>query len=323
MNAPFPPATTTAAEPVAAEAPVSEAKTFLDDLFAAEVLFSSGVDGLYGRSGAFEDVIDRFEALVERFSREDGAVKIHFPPAMPRVNMVKSGYLKSFPQLAGSVHSFMGNDMDHCRLLAAIADGTDWSEFQSPTDLVLTPAACYPLYPTVAAKGAVPETGLLFDLKSYCFRHEPSKEPTRMQLFRMRENVCIGTADQVTEFRERWLERGPKLIESLGLPCELDVANDPFFGRGGKLMARNQRDQQLKFELLVPVNDGAGPTACLSFNYHQDHFGTLWGMERTDGEKAHSACVGFGLERITLALFKHHGTDTANWPASVRKVLWG
>lgn len=323
MNAPFPPATV--AGPVT-EASASEppaAKTFLDDLFAADVLIPSGVDGLYGRSGAFEDVIDRFETLVERFAREDGAVKIHFPPAMPRVNMVKSGYLKSFPQLAGSVHSFMGNDMDHCRLLAAIADGTDWSEFQSPTDLVLTPAACYPLYPAVAAKGAVPEAGLLFDLKSYCFRHEPSKEPTRMQLFRMRENVCIGTADQVTEFRERWLERGPKLIESLGLPCELDVANDPFFGRGGKLMARNQRDQQLKFELLVPVNDGAGPTACLSFNYHQDHFGTLWGMEREGGEKAHSACVGFGLERITLALFKHHGTDTAHWPASVRKVLWG
>jgi seryl-tRNA synthetase len=321
MNAPFPPAA--AAE--AAEDPVvaSPAKTFLDDLFSAEVLIPSGVDGLYGRSGAFEDVIDRFEALVERFSLEDGAVKIHFPPAMPRVNMEKSGYLKSFPQLAGSVHSFMGNDMDHCRLLATIAEGGDWSSFQQPTDLVLTPAACYPLYPAVAARGAVPDGGLLFDLKSYCFRHEPSKEPTRMQLFRMRENVCIGTADQVSDFRERWLERGPKMIASLGLPCELDVANDPFFGRGGKLMARNQRDQQLKFELLIPVNDGAEPTACLSFNYHQDHFGTLWGLTRTDGEKAHSGCVGFGLERITLALFKHHGTDTAKWPASVRKVLWG
>ena len=130
MNAPFPPAV--AAEPVAeASAPaVAPAKTFLDELFEAEVLIPSGVDGLYGRSGAFEDVIDRFEALVERFAREDGAVKIHFPPAMPRANMVKSGYLKSFPQLAGSVHSFMGGDMDHCRLLAAIAEGADWSEFQ-------------------------------------------------------------------------------------------------------------------------------------------------------------------------------------------------
>ena len=313
-----------AADPAApVEAPAAPAKPFLDRLFADGVLVPMGVDGLYGRSGAFEEVIDGFERLVERHSREDGAVKIHFPPAMPRVNMEKSGYLKSFPQLAGSINSFMGNDADHCQLIAALTEGRDWSEYQSPTDVVLTPAACYPLYPTVATKGAVPMSGLLFDLKSYCFRHEPSKEPTRMQLFRMRENVCIGTPEQVTEFRERWLERGPKLIASLGLPCELDVANDPFFGRGGKLMARNQRDQQLKFELLIPVNDGADPTACLSFNYHQNHFGSLWGMKREDGEEAHSACVGFGLERITLALFRHHGNDVAKWPDEVREVLFG
>lgn len=321
MNALTPPVSPV--EPVANPDASAEARTFLDKLFDDGILMPSGVDGLYGRSGAFEDVIERFERLVERYSSEDGAVKVHFPPAMPRVNLQKSGYLKSFPQLAGSVHSFMGNDADHCRLLALLAEGGDWSEMQSATDVVLTPAACYPLYPAVAARGNVPDAGLLFDLKSYCFRHEPSKEPTRMQFFRMRENVCIGTADQVSDFRERWLERGPKMIESLGLPCELDVANDPFFGRAGKMMARNQRDQQLKFELLIPVNDGAGPTACLSFNYHQDHFGSLWGLTRASGDRAHSGCVGFGLERITLALFRHHGNDTAKWPASVRSVLWG
>ncbi|NLH79853.1 MAG: amino acid--[acyl-carrier-protein] ligase [Phyllobacteriaceae bacterium] len=323
MNA-VPPAFPTSETPAGESEPAAEtAKPFLDELFAEGVLIPSGVDGLYGRSGAFEDVIDRFEVLIERLAHEDGAVKIHFPPAMPRVNMEKSGYLKSFPQLAGSIHSFVGGDADHCRLLAAIAEGADWSTFQQATDLVLTPAACYPLYPTVAAKGAVPEKGLLFDLKSYCFRHEPSKEPTRMQFFRMRENVCIGSPEQVKEFRERWLERGPKLVRLLELPCTLDVANDPFFGRGGKLMARNQRDQQLKFELLIPVNSVEEPTACLSFNYHQDHFGTLWQMSRENGEVAHSACVGFGLERIALALFRQHGTDVEAWPKSVRKVLWG
>lgn len=313
MDAPTPPITE----------PAGEAATFLDRLFADGVLSPTGVDGLYGRSAAFEAVITGFERLVERFSRDDGAVEIHFPPAMPRAHLERSGYLKSFPQLAGAIHSFMGGEVDHCRLIEALTEGRDWSEFQSPTQVVLTPAACYPLYPTVAARGPVPEGGLLFDLKSWCFRHEPSVEPTRMQLFRMRENVRIGRPEDVLDFRERWLARGPEMIASLGLPCELDVANDPFFGRGGKLMARNQRDQQLKFELLIPVNDGAGPTACLSFNYHQDHFGGLWGLAFASGETAHSACVGFGLERIALALFRHHGTDTEAWPASVRRVLWG
>ncbi|TIR50248.1 MAG: hypothetical protein E5X28_10550, partial [Mesorhizobium sp.] len=64
------------------------------------------------------------------------------------------------------------------------------------------------------------------------------------------------------------------------------------------------------------------PTACLSFNCHQDHFGQTWGLKFADGEFCHSACVGFGLERVALALFRHHGPDTEAWPAAVRDVLW-
>ncbi len=85
----------------------------------------------------------------------------------------------------------------------------------------------------------------------------------------------------------------------------------------------NQRSQNLKFELLIPVNADAGPTACMSFNYHQDHFGKTWGLATADGETAHTACVGFGLERIALALFKHHGLETEDWPEHVRRALWG
>ena len=40
-----------------------------------------------------------------------------------------------------------------------------------------------------------------------------------------------------------------------------------------------------------------------------------------DGRFAHSACIGFGLERIALALFAAHGFDPASWPAAVRGVL--
>ena len=171
--------------------------------------------------------------------------------------------------------------------------------------------------------GPVAAEGVLFELSSYCFRHEPSQDPARMQLFRMREFVKIGTAEQVHAFRESWLMRGKAMIEQLGLPCDVDVANDPFFGRGGKMMANNQRDQGLKFELLIPVSSLEKPTACLSFNYHQDHFGQTWGLKFADGSTCHSACVGFGLERVALALFRHHGPDIEAWPASVRAVLWG
>jgi seryl-tRNA synthetase len=86
-------------------------------------------------------------------------------------------------------------------------------------------------------------------------------------------------------------------------------------------MAANQVEQALKFELLIPVNSEEAPTACMSFNYHQDHFGTTWGLRTDDGAVAHTACAAFGLDRLTIALFATHGLDLYAWPQSVREAL--
>jgi len=251
---------------------------------------------------------------------------------MRRHDFEDSEYLKSFPDLAGTIHSFQGNDRGHHRLLEALEktvsvgeeERTDeWMDQQKPTRLVLTPAACYPIYPTIAKRGALAEDGATVDVFAYCFRHEPSIDPGRMQMFRMREYVRLGSPQQVMDFRQKWIERGSLLVKMLGLPFEIDLANDPFFGRGGKIVADSQRAQQLKFELLIPVATPDRPTACLSFNYHMEHFGEIWKIAQADGELAHTACVGFGMERTTLALFRHHGLDVKAWPADVREFLWG
>ncbi|MEI8146086.1 MAG: amino acid--[acyl-carrier-protein] ligase [Alphaproteobacteria bacterium] len=298
-------------------------ETFLDTLFDQGLLIETGVDGLYGRSGFFEEIGDRLNALIGRMAEEDQADVVRFPPAMARDVFEKSGYMKSFPQLAGTVHCFCGNDADHATLIDALATGKDWTGKQAPSEIVLQPAACYPLYPAAARRGALPVGGRLYDIHGYCFRHEPSKDPGRMQFFRMREFVRMGTPEEVTEFRAAWLERGQKLAAMIGLPFTLDVANDPFFGRAGRMMAASQRDQKLKFELLIPIENPEKPTACLSFNYHQDHFGKTFGLVTHEGETAHTACVGFGQERLVLALLKTHGTALAAWPKAVRDALWG
>ena len=296
---------------------------FLDELFDKGLLIETGVDGLYGRSGVFEAIGDGFQNLVTRYAGTDNAEVVRFPPAMSRAVFERSGYMKSFPQLAGTIHCFHGDGAAHLDLLQVIENKGDWTKGQTASEVVLTPAACYPLYPAAARRGPLPANGLLFDLLSYCFRHEPSRDPARQQMFRMREFVRMGTPDQVTAFRADWLDRGQKLIAELGLPFAVDVANDPFFGRTGKMLAVNQRDQRLKFELLIPIESEEKPTACLSFNYHQDHFGKTFELSAEGGETAHTACVGFGHERVILALLKHHGTDVEAWPASVRKALWG
>jgi seryl-tRNA synthetase len=297
-------------------------RAYRDELLKHGLLISMGVEGLYGRSGTFESIVEAVDQYVTRVGGGDGAEVMRFPPGISRQVFEESEYLKSFPQLAGTVHSFMGNDKDHAALLSALENKEDWTGQQKATQVVLTPAACYPVYPTLAGRGALPQGGALVDVFSYCFRHEPSFEPTRMQLFRMREYIRMGSPEQVQEFRETWMKRGETMMSELGLPVTMDVANDPFFGRPGRMLAANQREQALKFELLIPVGSTENLTACLSFNYHKDKFALNWKLKQAQGELAHTACVGFGMERITLALLKHHGFDPGKWPTAVRSKLW-
>jgi seryl-tRNA synthetase len=281
-----------------------------------------GEDGLYARSGEFERILAGLDGAIGRTGAEDGAEILRFPPAISRIDFERSEYMKGFPQLAGTVHAFCGGHREHATLLARLDAGEEWSGDQAPTGIVLAPAACYPLYPIVAARGDIASSGSLFDLQSYCFRHEPSHDPARMQMFRMHEFVRIGSAEQVLEFRETWIARARKFISELRMPCEVIAANDPFFGRTGKLLQDSQREQGLKLELVIPIA-GAAPTACLSFNYHQDHFAKIWKLQFAGGNQIHTGCVGFGLERLVLALFRHHGFEPERWPSSVRRALWG
>ncbi|SEI40826.1 amino acid--[acyl-carrier-protein] ligase [Paraburkholderia diazotrophica] len=306
--------------------------TLRERLLAKGILIDTGENGLYGRSQVFEDVVERLNVAITHLGADQDPEVLRFPPAMRRTDFEDSEYLKSFPDLAGTIHSFCGSEAGQQRLLRCLDDAmkesdddrdTEWMSQQKPTRVVLTPAACYPIYPVMARRGPLPAGGRTIDVLSYCFRHEPSLDPARMQMFRQREYVRLGNAEQVMAFRQMWIERGSLLVSLLQLPVDVDLANDPFFGRGGKIIADSQRAQALKFELLIPVANPDSKTACLSFNYHMDHFGAIWKIECEDGSVAHTGCVGFGMERITLALFRHHGLDVNAWPDDVRALLWG
>jgi len=280
---------------------------------------SSGVDGVRARTALFERVVEGLTSLISRERAEDTEV-LRFPPVTNRSHIEKSGYLHSFPHLLGAVCCLHGGEGE-IRAAIAGAGAKEWVAATTPTDLVLTPAACYPLYPLVASRGPIASRGLLFDVASDCFRHEPSQDIDRFQSFRMREFVAMGAAEQVIAFRERWMTRGRELAELIGLPHALAPASDPFFGRTGKLLAMSQIEQSAKFELLIPVRRGEAPTACMSFNYHRDHFGTKWQLRTEAGEVAHTACTAFGMDRLALALFSTHGLDLKTWPARAREAL--
>ncbi len=291
-----------------------------EDLVKHKLIIPTSVQGIFGRTAVFERVLQAFDDLISRVAKDDGAEKMLFPPTLDRKVFEKSEYLDSFPHLAGAVFSFFGNDAKHNELREKLKNKTPWGDSFGLTDVVLTPAACYPVYPSFT--GVIPAAGRLVDMQNWVFRHEPSPEPTRMQAFRVREFVRVGTPDVVVAWRDMWLQRGLDTLIALGLPAKSDVASDPFFGRGGRMLAANQKEQRLKFEVLVPVISEEKPTAVCSFNWHQEHFGHIFEIKTQEGATAQTACLGFGMERVVMALFKTHGFDPEKWPKAVHDKLW-
>lgn len=294
---------------------------FREELVAAELLVPSSVEGLYGRSGEFEDIIDRIDEVVDAAGRSEhgfSAPRFRFPPVFPREAFERTDYIASFPNLTGAINTFDGDNKAHASLLADRAEGKDWDHHLESAGTMLVSAACHPSYSMMT--GALPEEGRLLDIYGYCFRHEPAVDPARMQAFRMHEYVRVGTPDEAVAHRERWVVRGMEVLADLGLEAEAVIANDPFFGRAGRMLAANQRNENLKTELVVKLyGDLDDGTAVVSCNCHRDHFGHTFGISTVDGEPAHSACVGFGMERIALAMLRTHGLDSRKWPASISR----
>lgn len=287
-------------------------------LIGAGLLVETRTQGLYHRSGDFEGVLQGVERYAAAQRTDASAPRRWFPPIMAREDFLLTDYLRSFPDLVGSIDVFTGSDAEHKVLLAELEEGRDWTQSLTPAEVVLSSSICHSLYGTLPTE--IPAGGLLNECCGFAFRHEPSIDPARMQSFRMYEFVLVGTPDEAVAHRDRWLQIGLESLSALGLPVRSDAANDPFFGRVGRMLKANQLDAELKYEVVIDLTD-ARPTAISSANYHEDHFGLPFEMRTPDGEIAHSACFGYGLERITLALFAIHGTDVTGWPEEVRAAL--
>jgi hypothetical protein len=145
-------------------------------------------------------------------------------------------------------------------------------------------------------------------------------------LERFYQHAPLRSSTEAANAKERFVDRHDSgyAMDSAGAKAtgrsrtvQLSHGSGPFFRRGGVLMARTQIEQALKLELLIPVRCAEKPTACMSFNYHRDHFGSVWGLQDKTGDISHTACVAFGMDRLALAMFVAHGVELAKWPNSV------
>lgn len=295
-------------------------QSFRDELVETQLLVPLGIDGLYGRGGVFEEIIDGIDHAVCRKGRTtygDRPRVLRFPPLFSREAFEGTDYIASFPNLTGAVSTFKGAGKEHRALLEDREAGRPWDGHLSPAGTMLVSSACHPAYGTLPK--VLPTSGALMDIYGYCFRHEPAVDPARMQAFRQHEYVIVGTPQQAEAHRDLWVRLGLEVLAELQLEATAVAANDPFFGRAGRILAVNQLDENLKTELTVRLyGDLDEGTAVVSSNCHRDHFGLTFGLSTATGEVAHSACVGFGMERIALALIRTHGVDPASWPSTVR-----
>lgn len=296
-------------------------QTLRQHLLDGGILAELGEPGMFALGAEFSAVFDALDALYVRTFADLHAEVWRFPPVEPKSVFEKTDYVSSFPQLTGSLSVFTGGTAEHADLLRARAGGDPWEDLLHPAGLMMSPAACHPLYAILT--GTLPSGGRTFDVLGHSFRHEPSPDPMRMQTFRMHEFVHAGTAASAMAHRDQTAPRLAAMLADLGLEIDYIPANDPFFGRTGRIMAANQREASLKYEIVTPVyGPSVKPTAIGSANYHNDHFGTAFDIRDADGEVAHTSCLGLGMERTILALFARHGLNHLDWPAPVRATLW-
>ena len=67
------------------------------ELVDAGLLIPLGVAGLYGRSGVFEGVIERFERLVTRSGAHFKPEVMRFPPLFSRQHYLCTDHIETFP----------------------------------------------------------------------------------------------------------------------------------------------------------------------------------------------------------------------------------
>ena len=164
----------------------------------------------------FEDVVDGLAALISRH-REPGTEVLRFPPVMSRRHLEKSGYLKSFPHLLGCVCCLGGSEADVRRPVERFEAGEDWTAalVAGRSRARRRPPAIRSIRSSRAAAKCRPK-GFCSTSPATASAASRRSDLDRLQSFRMREYVCVGTPEQIHDFRERWMARAQELAEAAG-----------------------------------------------------------------------------------------------------------
>src|SRR5262249_53858518 len=98
----------------------------------------------------------------------------------------------------------------------------------APVRDVFTPAACYHFYIDMQSSSLA--RAKYVTTRATCIRKEERYLPLQRQWsFSMREMVCVGSAQEVTDFLAEARQRITSFFKDSGLPIKWMDATDPFF----------------------------------------------------------------------------------------------
>jgi seryl-tRNA synthetase len=229
--------------------------------------------------------------------------------------LARCGYFGSFPHSVSFV-SHLTEDFDAIEAFRTSNRSTPDASALTSSDAVLRPAICLPVYR--ALEGASVQGTRVITTTGKAFRYESRNMEglSRLWDFSMREIVFIGASLE----RTRMLDAVTEFVTELDLEAHIAAATDPFFPTVRATKALFQRARGLKYEVLVDI--GTKTIAAGSINFSGHLFGEAFGINTANGPAA-TACIGFGLERLVLALFSQHGFDAQRWPSGLRELVFG
>ena len=263
---------------------------------------------------------NRIDGDLLQMAQTLGAAPYRFPTVIGADVLSKCRYLQSFPQfLTLAMH--LNENMDvlsqfsqECRLVDGAVVVPEGS--LAPSTTVLSPTVCFHLYSWL--EGQELNGPMSVTAKGHCHRYESRTMSglERLWDFQMREIMFVGSSEHVEKQRTDCLEQCIRLLDKWNITYEIISATDPFYVDGFSAVANYQAAFELKYEIRVPLPYAPGRTMAIgSINRHHDFFGkSLNFKDKNIPGYSHTACVGFGLERVAWAWLCTHGVNPNDWP---------
>ncbi|MCL4554995.1 MAG: hypothetical protein M1565_07695, partial [Actinobacteria bacterium] len=263
--------------------------------------------GLYGVGKGLWERLTLVDREVVALAGRLGALHYQYPIVLPVSVLDRVGYFESFPQiLMFATHLVADIEVaDGFKREAELSDGClrRGADCLSPAGFVLQPAVCFHAYRQF--EGRTLDSPMVITCAGQCFRYEAGNACglERLWCFTLRELVFFGDREFVLSARRKCVDWAVRLADRYGLHGWVACSSDPFFMRSddGAKAGSGLEGVDAKWEMRVKLPYREGSIAVASFNVHGTFFAQRFNITGRNGP-IWTGCVGFGLERLALAM---------------------